>query len=111
KEDYKISQFEKLFKNAPPQIFASLDTQFRMHEQIMNCISQFYEDQEELENGLLCGIKEQMDIPDFSIKSSRWHGLDLTPFIVPQNHAIWVNVSTPEEKVGTSYKNIGEVEA
>ena len=111
KQDYKTSQFEKLFVNAPKSIVASLDTQFRMHEQIMNCISQFYKDQEELENGLLCGIKQHMDIPDFSDKASRWHGLTLQPFIAPQFHAIWVNVDTAEKKVGTSYENQGEIEA
>lgn len=110
-EDYKVSQFEKLFKNAPKEIVASLDTQFRMHEQIMDTISQFYKDQEELENGLICGIKHQMDIPDFSVKASRWHGLQYEPFIKPTNHAIWVNVDTPETKVNTSYENDGEVNA
>ncbi|RZF57879.1 AAA domain-containing protein [Sphingobacterium corticibacterium] len=111
KEDYKVSQFEKLFKNAPKNFVTSLDTQFRMHEQIMNCISQFYTDQQELENGLLCGIKGTMDIPDFSVKSSRWHGLSQIPFIEPKHHAIWVNVESPEEKIGTSYENMGEIEA
>lgn len=111
KQDYKTSQFEKLFVNAPKNIVASLDTQFRMHEQIMNCISQFYKDQEELENGLVCGIRQHMDVPDFSDKASRWHGLTLLPFIEPKVHAIWINVETAEKKVGTSYENQGEIEA
>ena len=113
RQDYKTSQFEKLFVNAPKNIVASLDTQFRMHEQIMNCISQFYKDQEELENGLLCGIKQHMDIPDFSDKASRWHGLTLQPFIMPETHAIWVNVETPEEDPlkKHSYINKGEINA
>lgn len=111
KQDYKISQFEKLFVNAPKNIVASLDTQFRMHEQIMNCISQFYKDQEELENGLICGIKNTMNIPDLSVKTSRWHGLELNPFINPDIHVIWVNVEDKEVMVGTSYENIGEVDA
>ena len=113
KQDYKTSQFEKLFVNAPKNIVASLDTQFRMHEQIMNCISQFYKDQEELENGLLCGIKQHMDVPDFSDKASRWHGLTLPPFISPETHAIWVNVETPEEDPfkNHSYINKGEINA
>jgi superfamily I DNA and/or RNA helicase len=112
-DDYKISQFEKLFNKAPSSIVSSLDTQYRMHEQIMNCITQFYKDQEEYEDGLLCGIKEIMDIPDLSNKGSRWHGLTLEPFINPSHHAIWVNVSSPESTVntGTSFKNEGEVEA
>lgn len=111
KDDYKVSQFEKLFKNAPKNFVASLDTQFRMHEQIMNCISEFYSDQEELENGLICGIKGEMNIPDFNVKPSRWHGLSSVPFIEPKHHAIWVNVETPEDKVGTSYENDGEIKA
>ena len=111
KQDYKTSQFEKLFVNAPKGIVASLDTQFRMHEQIMNCISQFYKDQEELENGLLCGIRNRMDVPDFTDKASRWHGFTILPFIEPKFHAIWVNVETAEKKVGTSYENQGEIDA
>lgn len=111
KDDYKVSQFEKLFKNAPKNFVGSLDTQFRMHEQIMNCISEFYSDQEELENGLICGIKGEMNIPDFNVKASRWHGLSSVPFIEQKHHAIWVNVETPEDKVGTSYKNEGEIKA
>lgn len=111
KADYKTSQFEKLFKNAPKSIVASLDTQFRMHGQIMDCISQFYTDQEELENGLICGIKNEMNEPDFNVKASRWHGLKSIPFIDTNSHAIWVNVETPEGKVGTSYENEGEINA
>jgi superfamily I DNA and/or RNA helicase len=113
REDYKISQFEKLFNRAVPSIVSSLDTQYRMHEQIMNCVAQFYKDQEEYENGLLCGIKDSMDIPDLSNKGSRYHGLTLEPFLNPNIHAIWVNVSTPESTIGTgtSYKNDGEVAA
>lgn len=111
KQDYKTSQFEKLFVNAPKSIVASLDTQFRMHEQIMNCISQFYKDQEELEDGLLCGIKNHMDVPIFSDKASRWHGLTIQPFIDSGVHAIWVNVESAEKKNGTSYENQGEIDA
>lgn len=109
--DYKISQFEKLFVNSPKDFVASLDTQFRMHKQIMDCISQFYKDQAELEHGLICGIESEMDDPHFETRASRWHGLSLPPFITPNVHTIWVNVSTPEQKVGTSYKNEGEIEA
>lgn len=113
KTDYKTSQFEKLFVNAPRSVVASLDTQFRMHDQIMKCISQFYQDQEELENGLICGIKNEMDDPDFTNKASRWHGMNLAPFISHKDHAIWVNVDTPEEDPhkNNSYRNIGEVDA
>ena len=112
KDDYKISQFEKLFVNAPKSIVASLDTQFRMHEQIMNCITQFYKDQKELENGLICGIKDKMNIEDFSEKASRWHGFNIPPFIMPNTHAIWVNVETPEKLMpNKSFENEGEIKA
>ena len=112
KDDYKISQFEKLFVNAPKSIVASLDTQFRMHEQIMNCITQFYKDQKELENGLICGIKDKMNIEDLSEKASRWHGFNNPPFIMPNIHAIWVNVETPEKLMSNkSFENEGEIEA
>ena len=112
KDDYKISQFEKLFVNAPKSIVASLDTQFRMHEQIMDCITQFYKDQKELENGLICGIKDKMNIEDFSEKASRWHGFNNPPFIMPNTHAIWVNVETPEKLMSNkSFENEGEIEA
>lgn len=113
KTDYKTSQFEKLFVSAPRKVVASLDTQFRMHKQIMQCISQFYQDQEELENGLQCGIEDKMNIPDLSNKASRWHGLKLVPFIEPDIHAIWVNVDSPEEDPhkNHSYQNSGEIDA
>ena len=112
KQDYKTSQFEKLFVNAPKSIVASLDTQFRMHEEIMNCVSQFYKDQEELENGLICGIRKCMDDPNITtVAGSRYHGLEIQPLIEPNHHAIWVNVETPEIKKGTSYENQGEIEA
>jgi len=110
--DYKISQFEKLFKNAPKNFVASLDTQFRMHEQIMNCISQFYTDQEELEHGLVCGIKNEMNIDDFNVKASRWHGIDIKPFVSQKDHAIWLNVDGPEIQEGEHfYSNDREVDA
>ena len=111
KADYKISQFEKLFVNAPEECVASLDTQFRMHKQIMNCISQFYRDQKQLQNGLICGIEGDMDNPNWDLKGSRWHGLLLRPFIEHDVHAIWVNVQGKENRVGTSYENIDEIEA
>ena len=114
-KDYnKTSQFEKLFKSADSEIKTSLDTQFRMHEQIMNCVSQFYKDQDELPNGLKCGIeKEEMDSDDFSLKASRYHGLTNGLLITPDIHAIWVDVKGTESRSGTStsWKNEQEIEA
>jgi hypothetical protein len=56
-------------------------------------------------------IKGEMNIPDFNVKASRWHGLKSEPFIDTKHHAIWVNVESPESKVGTSYENEGEIKA
>lgn len=111
RKDFQTSQFEKLFLSAPSCIKTSLDTQYRMHEQIMDCVSQFYEGQKELPNGLICGIESEMDLPDFSVKASRYHGFTNEPLIDPSVHAIWVNVEGIEENVGTSHKNDAEVEA
>lgn len=111
RKDFQTSQFEKLFLSAPSCIKTSLDTQYRMHEQIMDCVSQFYEGQKEL-NGLKCGIeKEEMDSNDFSLKASRYHGFTNEPLIDPSVHAVWVDVEGIEENVGTSHKNDAEVEA
>lgn len=111
RKDFQTSQFEKLFLSAPSSIKTSLDTQYRMHKQIMACVSQFYEGQKELPNGLVCGIESEMDVPDFSLKASRHHGLKKEPLIDPGVHAVWVNVEGAEEKVGTSYRNGEEIEA
>lgn len=111
RKDLQTSLFEKLFLNAPNSLRTTLETQFRMHEQIMNCISPFYRDQPELKKGLICGLKPQMNLPNLLEKGSRWHGFDNPPFITPDTHAIWVNVDTPEQKTGTSYQNEGEVNA
>jgi superfamily I DNA and/or RNA helicase len=52
-----------------------------------------------------------MNIPDFSNKGSRHHGLNLEPFINEDVHTIWVDVDSPETKIGTSYENEGEINA
>lgn len=109
KEDYKTSQFEKLIENASESIVGELRIQYRMHKQIMDCINQFYLDDQD--GGLKCGIEEEMNNPDLSVKGSRHHGFHLEPFISQEKHAIWVNVETPETKVGTSYENEGEIHA
>jgi len=114
-ERFKESQFEILFKTAfklKPSIVATLDTQYRMHKQIMNTVSHFYSD--ELENGLICGLTdEDMDNPNYNYRGSRYHGLNLPGFIEPQTHAIWINVDTPESQPNgsTSFVNKGELDA
>jgi len=113
-ENIRESQFKKLFVSAAKvrsSIVATLDTQYRMHEKIMNTINQFYADELAVTGGLKCGILETMDIQDFTNRGSRYHGLDLIPFLSPQTHAIWVDVQTPETNLNPGYKNEGELEA
>ena len=111
-ENIKESQFKRLFEAAQKvrtKLVATLDTQYRMHEQIMQSINHFYKD--DLVNGLQCGIKETMNDPDFKNKGSRYHGLDFKNIFRPNIHAIWINVHSPEKKEGTSYTNSAELEA
>ena len=75
------SQFKRLFESAAKvrkTIVSTLDTQYRMHEDIMNTIKQFYEEELAATGGLKCGILQSMDDPDLSNKGSRWHGLSLS---------------------------------
>ena len=111
-ENIKESQFKRLFEAAQKvrtKLVATLDTQYRMHEQIMQTINHFYKD--DLVNGLQCGIKETMDDPDLKNKGSRYHGLDFKNIFRPDIHAIWVNVHSHEKKEGTSYTNPAELDA
>lgn len=113
-QDLKESQFKKLFQMAQkfrPSLVTTLNTQYRMHKDIMQTINQFYVD-ELGENGLVCGIEEVQNTPNFSIRGSRWHGITWEPFINPSTHAIWVNVEGKEEKgERMSYKNMAEIKA
>ncbi len=108
------SQFKRLFLAAAKvrkTIVATLDTQYRMHEQIMNTVKQFYQEELAAVGGLKCGITETMDIPDLTNKGSRWHGITLNPIIQPSTHAVWIDVHTPETYLSPGYKNEGELEA
>ena len=108
------SQFKRLFEAAAKvrkTIVATLDTQYRMHEQIMNTIKQFYQEELAATGGLKCGITETMDIPDLGNKGSRWHGITLNPIIQPSTHAVWIDVHTPETYLNPGYKNEGELKA
>lgn len=112
-QDLKESQFKKLFllcQKFMPNLVTTLDTQYRMHKDIMMTVNQFYVD-ELGERGLKCGIEDVMDIPDYKSRGSRWHGISYEPFISPSTHAIWVNVEGKEEREYTSYKNDAEIKA
>lgn len=106
------SQFKRLFESAAKvrkTIVSTLDTQYRMHEQIMNTIKQFYEEELSATGGLKCGITDTMDIPDLHNKGSRWHGITMDPIIRPDTHAVWIDVHTPEKALKPGYMNEGEL--
>ena len=112
-EDLKESQFKKLFlmsQKYNPTLVTTLDTQYRMHKDIMMTINQFYED-ELGSDGLKCGIEKEMDINNPKLRGSRYHGISCEPFLSPSTHAIWVNVDGKESKENTSYKNLCEIKA
>lgn len=111
-EEIKESQFKRLFEVSQkmrPSLVSTLDTQYRMHKQIMNCITHFYED--DIDGGLKCGIEDSMDSEDWTNRGSRYHGLENSPFINPNIHAIWVDVDGKEEKNGHSPYNRAELKA
>ncbi len=68
--------FKELFEKAPSNMKSMLRTQYRMHDVIMDCINQFYDD------GLMSGLVN----PDKE-RAHRCHG-DL---IESHNHALWVD--------------------
>ena len=111
-ENIKESQFKRLFEASQKMrqsLVSTLDTQYRMHKQIMNCITHFYKD--DIDGGLKCGIEDSMDSEDWSNRGSRYHGLENSPFINPNVHAIWVDVDGKEEKNGHSPYNRAELKA
>ena len=108
------SQFKRLFESAAKvrkTIVSTLDTQYRMHEDIMNTIKQFYEEELASTGGLKCGILDSMNNDKLSDKGSRYHGLRLEPILKPEYHVIWIDVTTPEIRLNPGYKNEGEIEA
>ena len=111
-ENIKDSQFKRLFEASQrmrKSLVTTLDTQYRMHKQIMNCISHFYQD--DIEGGLKCGIEKTMDYEDWNNRGSRYHGIENPPFINRDVHAVWVDVDGKEEKIGHSPMNKAELKA
>lgn len=106
--EFKISQFERLFLNIDESIKGTFDTQYRMHPAINEAIAQFYKD----DGGLNCGLPLEETYHDsFDKWNSRYHGLQFKNIITPETHTIWINVTTPEIQEGTSRVNFGEIEA
>jgi superfamily I DNA and/or RNA helicase len=93
-------QFEAA-NTAQKHITRKLNTQYRMHPQIMEAINQFYN---EGDGGLVCGLSD----PD----KQRSH--NLTGSVIREdNHILWVKMPQgrifEERKQGTSYSNEEEI--
>jgi len=107
-KEFEISQFERLFKNIDESIKGTFDTQYRMHPAINAAIAQFYKN----DGGLKCGLPlEETYHNSFEKWDSRYHGLQYKNILKPEIHTIWVDVTTPEIKEGTSRVNFGEIGA
>ena len=100
----KVSLFEELFIKASVKLKVMLSKQYRMHNQIMDTINQFYAD--ENDTGLSCGIKE----PD-TTRAHHCHG----KAIGQENHILWVDMPLIKENYeeqtysNYSYSNQNEV--
>jgi superfamily I DNA and/or RNA helicase len=73
----KRALFEDLYENGPDSLKTMLKVQYRMHPEIMNAINQFYDHE------LICGIEN----PDTKCD----HGLDISPWLMRENHLLWVD--------------------
>ena len=100
------SLFKKHFEEAPGSIKSMLETQYRMHPEIMEVVNHFYE------HRLRCGLvdPDQERNHQLVIKSA-----DRLELITPGSHAVWIDSSrAPDGKAhyetqsGTSKVNILE---
>jgi len=76
----KESLFERLYKNLPKQNKTMLAIQYRMHENIMDAIAPFYEQENEQ---LQCGLTDS--------NSERDHLLE-SPLVQRNNHLLWLDI-------------------
>lgn len=111
REFTETSQFERMILNpkVSPTIISRCNIQYRMHPDINNVIKQFYLDEGGLEPAQ--ELIENADDHNLNNIFSRHHGLFFQDFINANTHTIWVNVTTPEMREGTSVTNEGEVKA
>ena len=109
-ERIEESHFQRLYENADPSIKETFNLQYRMHPDINEVIKQFYLQ----DGGLDCGLIKPKDLgvnePDFSNPASRYHGIDMRPFIGHNTHVLFINTDSPEMLDGTSRVNYGEVD-
>jgi len=101
--DARVKTFEKMvtsalfaehFQNAHESLKTTLRVQYRMHEQIMNCINEFYEGQ--LSRGLTPEEQEEAKQHGFTIckkDSGGSHLREGSELINPDFHAVWIDSS------------------
>lgn len=104
------SHFQRLYEGADSSIKETFNLQYRMHPDINEVIKQFYLQ----DGGLDCGLIKPKDLgvndPNFDNPASRYHGIDIQPFIGHNTHVLFINTDSPEMLDGTSRVNYGEVE-
>ena len=90
----KAALFAEHFQNAHESLKTTLRVQYRMHEDIMNCINEFYEGQ--LSRGLTPEEQEEAKQHGFTIckkDSGGSHLREGSELINPGYHAVWIDSS------------------
>ena len=82
------SLFERLFKVLPEQNKSTLRIQYRMHEDIMSTITQFYENESTEGIGLLCGLTNSNKDRDHNLNGK---------YIKRGQHIMWFDLPNEEE--------------
>ena len=84
-DEMKNSIFGKMYMNISDKNKVMLNTQYRMHSSIMNCINQFYKDNSLDKNqvGLISGVKNE--------EEEKNHNIDIK-YIKKENHLMWVDI-------------------
>lgn len=118
-KEMEISHFQRIYENIDQSLKGKFTRQYRMHPDINEVIKQFYEDENNPKDGLVCGLIDPVDlgVNDINMLNpfSRYHGIQIDNFICgeslsPENHVVWIDVNSPEMMEGTSRVNQGEVE-
>lgn len=100
----KESLFERLFKNLPKSNKQMLAIQYRMHENIMQTIAPFYENED---NHLQCGLDNSDQVRDHHLEGH---------YVKREDHLIWLDMPSKKPyfeeqmKNGKSRFNPGELE-
>ena len=106
KDMVTASLFKTYFENAPGAIKSTLETQYRMHPDIMDVTNHFYDYR------LKCGLGNPDEARDHRLNIPAADGLE---FITPNTHAVWIDSSNDplnqrhfETQSGTSKMNMLE---